>query len=89
MSKQFLKDYINAYWPVAQEWEGQKIWADYVKQHVDYVKSDNYGTVFGVVKSKVQNELEHIHNGKQVGNLFPKEYKRYKVVLNYVYIRQF
>ena len=81
MSKEFLKSYINAYSPVAQEWEGQKIWTDYVKQHVDYVESDNYGTVFGVIKSKVQDNLELEHNTKQVDMPFPKEYKRYKVVI--------
>jgi len=81
MSKEFLKSYINAYSPVAQEWEGQKIWTDYVKQHVDYVESDNYGTVFGVIKSAVQDELEREHNNRQVGTNIPKEYKRYKVVI--------
>lgn len=69
MSKKFLTDYINAYSPVAQEWEGQKIWADYLKPNVDYLESDNYGTVFGVVKSPVQDAAEA--EGK----------KRYKVVI--------
>jgi len=69
MSKQFLNDYINAYSPVAQEWEGQKIWADYVKQHVDEMHSDAYGTVYGIIKSKVQDENES------------KGEKRYKVVI--------
>jgi putative aminopeptidase FrvX len=69
MSKQFLKDYINAYSPVAQEWEGQKIWADYLKPFVDEMHSDNYGTVYGIVKSKVQDENE------------AKGLPRYKVVI--------
>ena len=58
MSKEFLKSYINAYSPVAQEWEGQKIWADYLKPFVDEMHSDNYGTVYGIIKSKVQDEIE-------------------------------
>jgi putative aminopeptidase FrvX len=81
MSKEFLKRYINAYSPVAQEWEGQKIWADYLKPFVDEIHSDNYGTVYGIVKSAVQDELEREHNTKQMGINIPKEYKRYKVVI--------
>lgn len=73
MSKQFLKDYINAYSPVAQEWEGQKIWADYLKPFVSEMHSDNYGTVYGIIKSKVQDEIE------ENGGIFPPE--RYKVVI--------
>lgn len=69
MSKQFLKDYINAYSPVAQEWEGQKIWADYLKPFVSEMHSDNYGTVYGIIKSKVQDENE------------AKGLPRYKVVI--------
>ena len=55
-SKKFLENYINAYSPVAQEWEGQKIWTDYVKEYVDEVHSDNYGTVYGIIKSEEQNK---------------------------------
>jgi len=69
MSKEFLKNYINAYSPVAQEWEGQKIWADYIKPYVHELHSDNYGTVYGVIKSKVQDENE------------AKGKPRYKVVI--------
>ena len=50
-SLEFLYNYINAYSPVAQEWEGQKIWSNYIKQYVDYLECDNYGTVYGVIKS--------------------------------------
>lgn len=69
MSKEFLKSYINAYSPVAQEWEGQKIWADYLKQYVDELHSDNYGTVYGIIKSKIQDDNES------------KGLSRYKVVI--------
>ena len=68
-SKEFLYNYLNAYSPVAQEWEGQKIWIDYIKPFVGDVHSDNYGTVYGVIKSKAQDENEL--NGKP----------RYKVVI--------
>jgi len=49
-SKEFLKNYLNAYAPVSQEVEGQKVWASYLKDYVDELKSDNYGTVWGIIK---------------------------------------
>ena len=64
-SKKFLENYMNAYSPVAQEWEGQKIWADYE------LKSDNYGTVYGIVKSEYQDDITKSDKSK----------KRYKVVI--------
>ena len=50
MSKQekFLYDYLNAFAPVAQENEGQKIWKDYVIPYVDSMETDPYGTAYGV-----------------------------------------
>lgn len=50
-NKKFLYDYLNAYAPVAQETEGQKIWTDYIKPYVDFLKQDAYGTSYGVVQS--------------------------------------
>jgi len=52
MSKEFLKNYINAYSPVAQEWEGQKIWAEYIKPYVHELHSDNYGNIYGLIKGE-------------------------------------
>lgn len=54
-SKQFLENYINAYSPVAEEVEGQKIWAEYISNYVDELKDDNYGTVYGIVRSAEQD----------------------------------
>ena len=51
-NKQFLYDYLNAYAPVAQETEGQKIWTDYIKPFSDFLYTDAYGTSYGVRKSK-------------------------------------
>ena len=73
MSKEFLKNYINAYSPVAQEVDGQVIWAEYLKQYVDELHDDNYGTVYGIIKSKAQDEAE---KNAPLGT-----YKRYKVVI--------
>lgn len=61
-SKEFLKNYVNAYSPVNYEIEGQTIWANYIKKYVDELHSDNYGSVYGIIKSKIQDENEI--NGK-------------------------
>lgn len=47
-SKKFIYDYLNAYAPVAQESEGQKVWVDYVSSFVDEIHTDPYGTAYGV-----------------------------------------
>jgi putative aminopeptidase FrvX len=54
-NKSFLYDYLNAYSPVAQEYEGQKIWASYIKDYCDDVKIDSYGTAYGILKSGEPN----------------------------------
>jgi len=51
-NKQFLYDYLNAYAPVAQETEGQKIWSDYIKPYCDFLREDAYGTCYGILKGR-------------------------------------
>ena len=51
-SNKFLHDYINAYSPVAEEWEGQKVWSSYLSPYVDKLDSDSYGTVYGIINAK-------------------------------------
>ena len=53
-NKEFLYNYLNAYAPVAQEAEGQRIWSDYIKPYVDFLKQDAYGTSYGVLKRKLR-----------------------------------
>ena len=50
MSKQFLKEYLNAYSPVAQETEGQNVWINYVKDFADEVQLDSYGTAYAILR---------------------------------------
>ena len=64
-NKEFLYNYLNAYAPVAQETEGQKIWSDYIKPYVDFLKQDAYGTSYGVLKSKL-NKYETFNVNKVV-----------------------
>ena len=61
-NKQFLYDYLNAFSPVAQETEGQGVWVDYISQYVDEVKTDAYGTSYGVRNHKFKDGDEHTSN---------------------------
>ena len=45
----FLEDYLNNPSPTGYEWEGQKIWMDYLKPYVDTFITDTYGTAVGVI----------------------------------------
>lgn len=50
--KDFLYKYMNAYSPVGKESEGQNIWKEYIEPYCDQVKTDAYGTTYGVLKGK-------------------------------------
>lgn len=58
-SEKFLKDYLNSYNPTGFEQEGQEVWLNYIKEYVDYVEQDNYGNVYGVIKSKDDSKEEN------------------------------
>lgn len=47
-SNDFLKDYLNAFSPVGEETEGQKVWSNYVKRYANEVKKDAYGTAYAI-----------------------------------------
>ncbi len=48
-SEKFLYKYLNSTSPTGFEWEGQKVWVDYIKKYVDEVQLDTYGTAYGVI----------------------------------------
>lgn len=50
-SMSFLEQYLNNAAPTGYEWEGQKIWMDYLKPYVDTFITDTYGTAVGVINS--------------------------------------
>jgi putative aminopeptidase FrvX len=52
-NKKFLKEYLNAFSPAGFEFEGQKIWIDYIKPFVDDIQVDAYGTAYGVINGKI------------------------------------
>lgn len=57
-NKQFLYNYLNAYAPVAQETEGQQVWAEYIAPFVDEINTDAYGTSYGILRSKIKFNTE-------------------------------
>mgnify|MGYP001286984581 CR=1 FL=1 len=48
-SIRFLENYINNPSPTGFEVEGQKLWLNYIKPHIDEYFVDNYGTFVGVI----------------------------------------
>jgi putative aminopeptidase FrvX len=51
-STRFLRNYINNASPTGFEVEGQRLWRDYIKPYVDEVRTDVYGSVYGVINPK-------------------------------------
>lgn len=48
-SLKFFEQYINNPSPTGFEWEGQRLWLDYLKPYVDDTFTDAYGTAVGVI----------------------------------------
>ncbi|SMG05671.1 M42 family metallopeptidase [Sphingobacterium psychroaquaticum] len=48
-SLKFFEKYINNPSPTGFEWQGQRLWLDYLKSYVDDTYIDNYGTAMGVI----------------------------------------
>jgi len=48
-SRDFLFDYLNNNSPTGYEASGQRIWSKYLTPYVDEIRSDNYGTCYGVI----------------------------------------
>ncbi|GGD07492.1 M42 family metallopeptidase [Hyunsoonleella pacifica] len=51
-SLEFLEQYLNNAAPTGYEWDGQKLWMDYLKPYVDEFITDTYGTAVGVINPK-------------------------------------
>jgi putative aminopeptidase FrvX len=56
-SVDFLEKYINNASPTGFEWEGQKLWLDYLKPYIDEYFVDNYGTAVGVINPKAEYKV--------------------------------
>lgn len=48
-ASEFLEKYLNAKSPTGMEIEGQAIWIDYIKDFVDEVDTDVYGSAWGII----------------------------------------
>ena len=51
-SLNFLEKYLNNAAPTGYEWDGQKLWMDYLKPYVDEFITDTYGTAVAVINPK-------------------------------------
>ena len=51
-SLSFFEKYINNPSPTGYEWEGQRLWLDYLKPYVDEHYVDNYGTAVAIINPK-------------------------------------
>lgn len=56
-SLSFFEKYINQASPTGFEWEGQKLWLDYLKPYVDEHFVDAYGTAVGVINPKASYKV--------------------------------
>ena len=48
----FLEKYLNNAAPTGYEWDGQKMWMEYLKPYVDEFFTDTYGTAVAVINPK-------------------------------------
>jgi putative aminopeptidase FrvX len=56
-SLKFLEEYINNASPTGFEWEGQRLWLDYLKPYIDEHYVDNYGTAVAVINPKAKYKV--------------------------------
>jgi len=56
-SIEFLEKYLNNAAPTGYEWDGQKIWMDYLKPYVDEFITDTYGTAVAVINPKAKYKV--------------------------------
>ncbi len=50
----FLENYLNNASPTGYEWDGQKLWMDYLKPYVDEFITDTYGTAVAIINPKAK-----------------------------------
>ena len=53
----FLEKYLNNAAPTGYEWDGQKIWMDYLKPYADEFITDTYGTAVAVINPKAKYKV--------------------------------
>lgn len=53
----FFEKYINNPSPTGFEWQGQRLWLDYLKPYVDETYIDTYGTAVGIINPKAKYKV--------------------------------
>ncbi|UZH54973.1 M42 family metallopeptidase [Salinimicrobium tongyeongense] len=53
----FLEKYLNNAAPTGYEWEGQKLWMNYLEPYVDEFITDTYGTAVGVINPQAKYKV--------------------------------
>ena len=56
-SMQFLENYLNTASPTGYESAGQNVWMEYIKPYVDEIRTDIYGTCYGVINPKAEYKV--------------------------------
>ncbi len=56
-SLDFLEKYLNNAAPTGYEWDGQKLWMNYLKPYVDEFITDTYGTAVGIINPKAKYKV--------------------------------
>ena len=56
-SLEFLEKYLNNASPTGYEWDGQKLWMDYLKPYVDEFITDTYGSAVAVINPKAKYKV--------------------------------
>ena len=56
-SMDFLESYLNNAAPTGYEWDGQKLWMNYLKPYVDEFITDTYGTAVGVINPEAEYKV--------------------------------
>lgn len=50
----FLSNYLNTASPTGFEMNGQKVWTDYIQPYVDEIRTDHYGTAYGIINPEAK-----------------------------------
>ena len=53
----FLEKYLNNAAPTGYEWDGQKLWMNYLEPYVDEFITDTYGTAVAVINPKAKYKV--------------------------------
>jgi putative aminopeptidase FrvX len=53
----FFEKYINNPSPTGFEWEGQRMWLDYIKPFIDDTYVDNYGSAVGIINPRADYKV--------------------------------